>query len=65
MDDFTELQTQYAEATKVATGTASELSTITLVDGDGVLRTYVDPDDPSIFNMSADGEDYDYGRGNR
>lgn len=62
MNDFAELQTKYAEATKVTTGTASELSTVTLVDGDGVLRTYVDPDDPSILNMTAGGEDYVYGR---
>ncbi|MBR0257086.1 MAG: hypothetical protein IJQ58_05050, partial [Synergistaceae bacterium] len=62
MAQFAELQTKYAEAYEVKHGTTSELSTVTLIDGDGVLRTYVDPDDPDIFTMSAGGNDYVYGR---
>lgn len=61
-DQFTELQEKYAEAYKVNHGTSSTLSTVTLIDGDGVLRTYVDPEDPGLFTMSAGGQDYVYGR---
>ena len=61
-NQFAELQTKYAEAYESAHGTSTTLNTVTLVDGNGVLRTYVDPDDPSIFTMTADGESYEYGR---
>ncbi len=48
----------------------SEFSTITLTDGDGVhgvLRTYIDPSDRSVFTMTAtdsngDPVTYEYGR---
>lgn len=56
MSQFADLQTQYAEAA------GTELSTVTLIDGNGVLRTYVDPADASLFTMSAGGVDYEYGR---
>ena len=62
MDQFSELQTKYAEAYSSKHGTSTELTTKTLIDGDGVLRTYVDPDDPSILTITADGESYEYGR---
>ncbi|MBQ3759890.1 MAG: hypothetical protein II876_10590, partial [Synergistaceae bacterium] len=55
-EQFADLQAQYKE------GTGSDLATKTLIDGDGVIRTYVDPEDPSLFNMSAGGKDYVYGR---
>ncbi|MBR4195090.1 MAG: flagellar filament capping protein FliD [Synergistaceae bacterium] len=56
MSQFAELQTKYAEAA------GSELSTVTLIDGNGVLRTYVAPEDNSLFTMSAGGVNYEYGR---
>ena len=56
-EDFTTLQAKYTEAT------GAELKTITLPDGDGILRTYVDPDDPSLFKMEdSNGNTYEYGR---
>ncbi|MBQ7169413.1 MAG: hypothetical protein IJR63_05885, partial [Synergistaceae bacterium] len=41
----------------------SALPTITLTDGDNVLRTYVDPEDLSAFTLTdEDGKTYEYGR---
>lgn len=53
---FEALQAQYSEAT------GSELPTVTLIDGEGIIRTYVDPSDPSVFTMEAGGQEYIYGR---
>ena len=42
----------------------AELPTITLTDSDGVLRTYIDPADTSLFKMEnmTTGEEYEYGK---
>lgn len=49
------------EAYKNASG--SELSTLTLTGSDGVIRTYLDPTDRSLFKLTDDdGTEYEYGR---
>lgn len=52
-------------AYKKATG-SDEVPTLTLIDSDGVIRTYIDPEDRSLFKMTStfDGEttEYEYGR---
>ncbi|MBQ7196058.1 MAG: flagellar filament capping protein FliD, partial [Synergistaceae bacterium] len=55
--DVTDFNTKYEEAT------GSELSTITLTGSDGVIRTYLDPEDRSLFKLTdANGTEYEYGR---
>ena len=64
-DDATEFDVdEFNAAYKKATG--SNIPTITLTGSDGVLRTYLDPADRSLFTLtSTDGDDttaYEYGR---
>ncbi|MBQ7593869.1 MAG: flagellar filament capping protein FliD [Synergistaceae bacterium] len=42
----------------------ADLPTITLTDGEGVMRTYIDPADTSLFTMTntTTGETYEYGK---
>ncbi|MBR0315432.1 MAG: hypothetical protein IJQ99_00995, partial [Synergistaceae bacterium] len=54
--DITELLTKY----KAATG--SELGTKTLTGTDRVIRTYIDPDDTSLLNITDGTNTYEYGR---
>ncbi|MBQ9405097.1 MAG: flagellar filament capping protein FliD [Synergistaceae bacterium] len=55
--DFTTLQNAYNQTY----GTTS-IPTVTLTDGDGVLRTYLDPADSSLFKMTSGSETYEYGK---
>ncbi len=55
--DFTALQNAYNQTY----GTTS-IPTVTLTDGDGVLRTYLDPADSSLFKMTSGGKTYEYGK---
>ena len=55
-DQFANLKAQYKE------GTGSDLATKTLIDGNSVIRTYVDPEAASLFTMNAGGKYYVYGR---
>ncbi|MBQ7544099.1 MAG: flagellar filament capping protein FliD [Synergistaceae bacterium] len=60
---FEELAENYAKAYKAEHGTTATLTTKTLLDGDNVIRTYIDPSDPSLLTMTdADGKSYEYGR---
>ena len=58
--DFTKIATAYREAQGLSSD--DQLPTVTLVDGNGVLRTYLDPADRSQFTMTAGGKTYEYGR---
>ncbi|MBQ6774487.1 MAG: flagellar filament capping protein FliD [Synergistaceae bacterium] len=55
--DFTALTTAY----KNAYGSSS-IPTVTLTDSDGVLRTYLDPEDSSVFTMTSGSNTYEYGK---
>ncbi|MBQ7069435.1 MAG: hypothetical protein IJM82_09765, partial [Synergistaceae bacterium] len=44
------------------TATGSELGTKTLTDSKGVIRTYIDPDDTSLLNITDGTNTYEYGR---
>ena len=53
---------EFTEAYKNAAG-EDTLPTITLTGSDGVIRTYVDPTDRSLFKLTGDdGTEYEYGR---
>ena len=57
--------TKFNEDYEKATG--SELATITLTGSDGVIRTYLDPEDRSFFNLTTEDDagneiKYEYGR---
>ena len=61
-EDATEFDVdEFNTAYKNATG--SEISTLTLTGSDGVIRTYLDPEDRSLFTLTDDDEnEYQYGR---
>ena len=53
---------EFTQAYKNAEGEDS-LSTLTIKGSDGVIRTYVDPTDRSLFKLTGnDGTEYEYGR---
>ncbi|MBR2207407.1 MAG: flagellar filament capping protein FliD [Synergistaceae bacterium] len=53
---------EFTAAYKNATG-EDTLPTITITGSDGVIRTYVDPTDRSLFKLTDDnGNEYEYGR---
>ncbi len=54
---FTSLQNAY----NTANGT-SAIPTVTLTDANGVLRTYLDPADSSLFKMTSGSTTYEYGK---
>ncbi len=54
---FTSLQNAYNKVY----GT-TEIPTVTLTDADGVLRTYLDPEDASAFKMTSGNTEYEYGK---
>ena len=52
---------EFNEAYENATGSA--VSTLTLTGSDGVIRTYLDPEDRSLFTLTDDNDiEYEYGR---
>ena len=55
--NFTALQTAYNSAYST-----SSIPTVTLTDADGVLRTYLDPEDSSLFTMTDGTNSYTYGK---
>ncbi|MBQ7733746.1 MAG: hypothetical protein IJT58_06985, partial [Synergistaceae bacterium] len=55
--DITNIESAY----NTANGT-SAIPTVTLTDSNGVLRTYLDPADPSAFTMTSGSDTYEYGR---
>lgn len=55
--DFAQIEAVYNE--KYGT---SAIPTVTLTGSDGVLRTYLDPNDSSLFDMTSGGNTYKYGR---
>jgi len=60
-DSMTFNASEFNTAYKKATG--SDISTITITGSDGVIRTYLDPSDSSLFNLVDDnGNEYTYGR---
>ncbi len=59
--DLKDLTTAYKEAYSLDDD--DDLPTITLTDGKGVLRTYLDPADRSLFTMKGDDDtEYTYGK---
>jgi len=55
--DASEFNTAYKKAT------GSDVPTITIKGSDGVIRTYLDPADRSLFNLTDEnGTEYEYGR---
>ena len=64
-DDAIDLTTDFAAKYKEAYSLVddADLPTITLTDGNGVLRTYLDPADRSLFTMKCDDDtEYTYGK---
>ncbi|MBQ9434359.1 MAG: flagellar filament capping protein FliD, partial [Synergistaceae bacterium] len=55
--DFSAIEAKYREAYSL-----DDLPTITLTDGDGVLRTYLDPADRSLFTITDGTNTYNYGK---
>ena len=55
--DVDEFNTAYKKAT------GADISTITITGSDGVIRTYLDPTDRTLFNLTDEnGTEYEYGR---
>jgi len=65
-DDFADLKEKYNAY--AGNDSDADLPTVTLLDSDGVVRTYFDPADKSLFTMTAtdsetgDTVSYEYGR---
>ena len=59
--DYTALQEAYREVYGLEDD--ENIPTITLTDSNGVIRTYLDPEDPQLFTLTdEDGNSYEYGR---
>ncbi|MBQ7219347.1 MAG: flagellar filament capping protein FliD [Synergistaceae bacterium] len=55
-EDFAEIEAVYKEKY------SASIPTLTIADSNGVLRTYLDPKDSSLFTMKSGDEEYEYGR---